>query len=393
MINKKFILNVRKRIKGGYFLIAFFFVFIISVAAFFYYDSIFWEYSSTKAVETIIDGVEEKRVRHIKTPESVKAIYMTACVAGTPSMRERLVDLADSTEINSIIINIKDETGRISFNTDNPLLKDAAVGTCKVADMAEFIEYLHEKNIYTIGRIAVFQDPYLVKKNPELAVKERGGEKVWRDRKGLSWISVCSKESWDYTIELAKESEKIGFDELNFDYIRFPSDGDMNNISYPSCGAVTFSKQDRLEDFFFYLNKGLRDLGIPTSADLFGMVATNKDDLNIGQVLERAEPYFDFIAPMVYPSHYPAGFKNLSDPNKYPYEIIKYSMDEAARRLVAASSTPLKLRPWLQDFDYPVTYTADMVRAQIKATYDAGLTSWMLWDPSNKYTRDALEAQ
>jgi len=345
------------------------------------------------AVETIIDGVEEKRVSHIKTPESVKAIYMTACVAGTPSIRERLVELADSTEINSIIINIKDETGRISFNTDNPLLKYAAVGTCKVADMAEFIEYLHEKNIYTIGRIAVFQDPYLVKKNPELAVKERDGEKVWRDRKGLSWISVCSKETWDYTIELAKESEKIGFDELNFDYIRFPSDGDMNNISYPSCGVGTFSKQDRLEDFFFYLDKGLRDLGIPTSADLFGMVATNKDDLNIGQVLERAEPYFDFIAPMVYPSHYPAGFKNFSDPNKYPYEIIKYSMDEAARRLVAASSTPLKLRPWLQDFDYPVTYTADMVRAQIKATYDAGLTSWMLWDPSNKYTRGALKAQ
>ena len=127
------------------------------------------------------------------------------------------------------------------------------------------------------------------------------------------------------------------------------------------------------------------------SADLFGMVTTNPDDLNIGQIIEFAEPYFDFLAPMVYPSHYPKGFRGYQNVNAYPYEIVKFSMDRGVLRLIAASSTPAKLRPWLQDFDYPVPYTPEMVKAQIQAVYDAGLTSWMLWDPTNIYTTEILE--
>lgn len=386
----KFVSKVRKKVRMSYFVIAFVFIFAVPAAAFIYPKTSFFKYSSSGEV---LKEEEKNKTFHIKTPEPVKALYMTACAAGTPSLRERVIGLADDTEINSIVVNIKDETGRISFDTENPLLKEAVSKECKVANMKGLVEKMHDKNIYVIGRIAVFQDPYLVKNRPELAVRDASGNNIWRDRKGLSWVSACSKDAWDYVIELAKESEKIGFDELNFDYIRFPSDGNMNDISYPSCGEGSISKPDRLEDFFFYLRKNLRELEIPISADLFGMVTTNTDDLNIGQVLEKADSYFDYIAPMVYPSHYPKWFKNYSDPNSYPYEIVNSSMAEAARRLVAASSTPSKLRPWLQDFDYPVTYTADMVRAQIKATYDAGLTSWMLWDPSNKYTREALEKQ
>jgi hypothetical protein len=261
---------------------------------------------------------------------------------------------------------------------------------CIVSDMAKFVDSLHKKNIYAIGRITVFQDPYYTNKRPDMAIKKASDKTTWKDRKGLSFIDVGAKEYWDYIIALSEESyTKIGFDELNFDYIRFPSDGDMKNIYY------TFSngkkKADVLKDFFAYLNQNLKNTGVVLSADLFGMTTTNKDDLNIGQILEYAEPYFDYIAPMVYPSHWPSGIFGFKDVNAHPYEIVKLSMAEASKRLIAASSTPDKLRPWLQDFDYPVTYTADMVRKQKQAVYDASLKSWMLWDPANKYTPEALD--
>jgi len=148
-----------------------------------------------------------------------------------------------------------------------------------------------------------------------------------------------------------------------------------------------------LQEFFSYLSEKLRleNPKIVLSADLFGMTATNYDDLNIGQVLEYATPYFDYVAPMVYPSHYPTGFNGWQNPNHYPYEVVKFSMDIAVERLNNATTSPLKLRPWLQDFDYGGNYDEKEVRAQIQATYDAGLTSWMLWSASNKYTKEALE--
>lgn len=172
-----------------------------------------------------------------------------------------------------------------------------------------------------------------------------------------------------------------------FDYIRFPSDGNMSDIMFPISGKR--AKVEVLSEFFAYLNSQLADLPVPLSADVFGMTTTNYDDLNIGQVLEAIEPYFDYIAPMVYPSHYPVGFQGHRNPAAKPYEIVLYSMQKAAERLSHPTSTPTKLRPWLQDFDLGATYDADKVRAQIKAVYDAGLGSWMVWDPANKYTRGA----
>ena len=147
-----------------------------------------------------------------------------------------------------------------------------------------------------------------------------------------------------------------------------------------------------MRDFFRYIGGKFKTLGVPTSADLFGMVTTNTDDLNIGQVLEYAAPFFDYIAPMVYPSHYPPNFNGWKNPNDYPYEVIHFTMGSAVTRLNIASTSPLKLRPWLQDFDYGGDYDASDVRAQIQATYDVGLTSWMLWSASNKYTREALKS-
>ncbi|NOY35828.1 MAG: hypothetical protein GXP44_02830 [bacterium] len=351
----------------------------------------------TKAADTV--KVPAKKVfvaTHIKTPDKVRAVYMTACVAATPSLREKLVKLANDTEVNSIVIDIKDYTGTISFPSDNPALKGTEGGGCVARDMRDFIARLHGEDIYVIGRITVFQDPYYTKLRPDLAVKKADGVSVWKDYKGLSFIDVGAEDYWKYIVAVSKASHALGFDELNFDYIRFPSDGNMRNISFPFSGKQieadpALGKAEVLRNFFAYLKGNLKSAGVVLSADLFGMTATNKDDLNIGQLLEYAIPYFDYISPMVYPSHYPRGFNGYKNVNAHPYDIVKFSMDEGVKRLIAASSTPLKLRPWLQDFNYPVVYTAEMVRAQKQAVYDAGLNSWMLWDPANRYTREALD--
>lgn len=332
-------------------------------------------------------------VRHLATPKPVKAIYMTACVASMPSLRSRLVKLANTTEINAIMINIKDETGGVSFKTGNPLFKSATSIGCSVPDLKQFVEELHRNNIYAIGRIAVFQDPHFVKLHPEYAVKRASDGAVWRDRKGISWLDVKAKPVWDYTAALAKETYDLGFDEINFDYIRFPSDGNMNDIAYPYYRRAEQTKAEALKSFFVYLHSQMTSAGIPTSVDLFGMTATNKDDLGIGQVLENALPYFDYVAPMVYPSHWPAGWNGFKKPATVPYEVIKISMGAAVNKARMASSSPAKLRPWLQDFDLGADYTAPMIRAQIKATYDVGLDSWMIWDPKNVYTAGAYVQQ
>jgi hypothetical protein len=336
---------------------------------------------------------------------------MTACVAGTPSFRAKLLKLANETEINSIMIDVKDYTGTISFDTDHPSFVNNAGTGCKVRDMEEFIETLHDNDIYVIARITAFQDPYLAKIYPDWSVKKNSDKNInWKDRKGISYIDAGNKEMWKYLVDLGKESYAIGFDEINYDYIRFPSDGDMKDIYFPwsndilisniakpaigtSTPAVKGGKSIVMRSFFEYLHENFKDTGIIISADLFGMTATNYDDLNIGQILEDAGPYFDFIAPMVYPSHYPVGFlgyKSVAEVNANGYEIVNYSMKIAADRLIAIGESPLKLRPWLQDNDYPVHYTPAMVRGQIQATYDAGLTSWMLWDAGNTYTQSAL---
>lgn len=370
-----------------------------------------------KEEQEVIEEKQIEKAKHIKIPEQVKAIYMTSCVVGTKDFRQELVDLIGETELNSIIIDIKDFSGTLSFPTQNEKWKYAwDESKCGTSDMKDFISYLHEKDIYVIGRITVFQDPLYTKRHPESAVKRASDGAVWKDHKGLSFIEVGAKDYWAHVVELAKESYELGFDEINFDYVRFPSDGNMEDIYFPHSNEIIvkngkLGKQLALEEFFKYLDKELRaDLPADStqrpiiSADLFGMTTTNSDDLNIGQVQERALPYFDFIAPMVYPSHYPNGFNGWANPNHYPYELIHFVMSEGVKKIentLSSTTTPAymkenvhkdQLRPWIQDFDYGGDYGPVEVREQIQAVYDVGLDSWMIWAPSNRYTREALNS-
>jgi hypothetical protein len=384
-----------------------------------------------EVVEEVVEKVVDTRevVMHVPLPEQVRTIYMTSCVAGTKDFREKLVTLMEETEVNSVIIDIKDYSGTISFPPMHTSWQSAwEEARCGTSDMKAFIATLHEKNIFVIGRITVFQDPFYSELHPELAVKKADRTTVWRDHKGLAFIDVGARPYWDHIIELSVDSYNIGFDELNFDYVRYPSDGPMSDIAFTH-GEYGDDKQANLEAFFKYLNEQLddeerfaavrhentgREKDVPwTSADLFGMTTTNTDDLSIGQIIERAAPYFDFIAPMVYPSHYPDSFLGLGNPNNHPYEVVHYAMESGVERMTATTtvvagfehtrigtSTPAiytkptwgadKLRTWIQDFDYGGDYDAADVRAQIQASYDAGVMSWMIWAPSNIYTREAL---
>lgn len=344
--------------------------------------------------ESQVASIPVVLVIHLETPEPLKALYMTSCVAATPNWRDSLKELIETTELNAVVIDIKDYTGVVSFPNDFP--KSFGGRGCVVSDMREFVQALHEANIYVIGRISVFQDPSYTKLFPELAVRKKSDGEVWKDYKGLSFIDVGAGPYWDYIVKLSEESYELGFDELNFDYVRYPSDGNTQDALY-NWSVGTTTKQEMLGNFFEYLHDNLKGTGVKLSVDLFGMTTTVENDMGIGQILEGAFPYFDYISPMVYPSHYPSTWNGFANPAEYPYEVIKIAMARGVEREMAwrisqnlATTTPSKFRPWLQDFNLGATYDADKVRAQIQATYDVGLTSWMLWSAGNKYTISAL---
>jgi hypothetical protein len=268
--------------------------------------------TALEATTTTIILPEPFKITHLKTPEPVKALYMSSWVAGNKELRNKLVDIVDTTELNSIVIDIKDYTGRISFEVDDPELKKFGSVEKRITDMKEFISELHKKNIYVIGRLSTFQDSFLIKTHPEYAVKTKAG-KVWGDYKGVGWLDAGAKPVWEYVASIGKESYAQGFDEINFDYIRFPSDGNMIDISYPySEGRI---KSQVLNEFFAFVDTYFHEKNIPISADIFGMTTSNRDDLGIGQIIENALAHFDYVAPMVYPSHYPPNFNGPADAN------------------------------------------------------------------------------
>jgi hypothetical protein len=333
-------------------------------------------------------------ITHISTPDPVKAIYFTSWAAGTPSFQKEMWSLLDgSTEINSIVIDVKDYSGRIGYIINDSRFKDPMIDSVgspqnRIPDIEQFIGKLHEKGVYVIGRVAVFQDPYTTMVHPEWAVRDSRTGKPWKDAGGAYWLDPDSRDAWAYIAAIAKQTYAVGFDEVNFDYVRFPSDGAISDAIFDKTASTT--KAEVIKDFFSYLHDELSPLGIPISVDLFGQTTSETNDMGIGQIIENAFPYFDYIDPMVYPSHYIDGFDGYAKPALHPYEIVKYSMGTAVARAIAASSTPSKLRPWLQAFDLGAVYTPAMVDAQKQATYDVGLDSWLLWNAGAIYTKEEL---
>lgn len=309
-------------------------------------------------------------------PEIIKAVYVTGYSAGTQRYLAYLTNLFKTTEINAVVIDIKDYSGLVSYKSG------------AIKDIDSLVRFFHDQNVYVIGRIVVFEDPAYAKARPDLAIYNRNKpETLWKDNNGLSWLDPASKDVWDYNISLAKDVFYHGFDEVNFDYVRFPSDGNVGNMGFPVWDEKA-PKAQIIKGFFSYLRAGLANEKI--SVDLFGQTTTNTDDMGIGQVIENAFENFDYVSPMVYPSHYINGFMGFANPAEHPYEIVNYSMSTAlAREKVKTALLPVaKLRPWLQDFNMGADYTADMVKQEIKAVEDSLASEYngfMLWNPSNIY--------
>lgn len=330
---------------------------------------------------------EASRAAHLKTPEEVKAIYLTSA---TPSVSrfDDLIGLVERTELNAMVIDIKDSYGKVAYDSEVPLAKTVGISKGKIKDLPALIARLHEKNIYAIARIAVFQDPALSRARPDLSLQDAGGG-VWGDRKGVTWVDPAAKEVWAYNAALAKEAYKLGFDEINFDYIRFATDGAVSRIRYPFYD-VNMPKWQVMRNFFKYISGEMSAEGIPTSVDLFGIVLWREDDVNIGQRLVDALEYFDYVSPMLYPSHFPTGFEGWENPSVHPYEIYKRSIDRGMATTASTTGARAKLRPWIQDFDLGADYNAGMVREEIRGSEEAGGTGWMIWNARNVYTEGAF---
>ena len=331
-------------------------------------------------------------------PKIINAIFVTGYSAGSKKYLNYLSNLFATTEINAVVIDIKGSDGNVTYASGAPDVKKYNLYKGAIKDIDGLLKFLHDKNIYVIGRIAVFEDPMYSKARPELAIYNKietansSKTVLWYDKNKLSWLDPASKDVWDYNISLAKDAASHGFDEINFDYIRYPSDGNITDINYNLTSGKT--KADNMEEFFKYLSTEIKKVdNIPISADIFGLTTEAKDDMGIGQVWEKIIPYFDFVCPMVYPSHYPPLTYGYKNPSLHPYEVINKALMSAIIKTKAINQNKSKIRPWLQDFDLGAIYTKDMIQSEIKAVYYNGLNSWMLWDPSNKYTPSALKLE
>lgn len=321
-------------------------------------------------------------------PKAVKGVYLTAWNAGNPTKLREIVDLIDRTELNAVVVDVKTDAGLVAFPINDATAQNAGAVNAYLSDLKAFAADLRARGIYTIARIVAFKDPVVAPANPGWAVLDTSGA-VWRDYNGVAWLNPYSSEAQDYIIRVAKAAAASGFDEVQFDYVRFPTDGDLSAIVYP--GEDDRLPEQVIADFLARARAELAPYGVPVSADVFGLVTSVSDDMGIGQQLEAIAGAVEIISPMLYPSHYEAGNLGLPDPNSMPYETVYTALVDARDRIERAGlQAGTWVRPWLQDFSWGYTYGPDEVRAEIEATCDAGYTSWLLWNAANVYTEGAL---
>jgi hypothetical protein len=313
-------------------------------------------------------------------PENIRAVYMTSWVASTPRIRQRLVDQINDTDLNAVVIDIKDATGQVAIPVSDPDLA-RRVNQRMVKDLGYFVDSLCQQGIYPIARIVLFKDPVYAELFPAEAVQYESGNLWWGD--GSYWVSAASEQFWDYAAGIAQDAYDLGFQEINLDYIRFPSIGDLSAAAYPYRGGR--SKPEVIVDLLQYWDTNVRKTGPKVSVDLYGLSLSDPEDVGIGQHLEDFVPYVDVIAPMTYPSHYSSGFAGVTNPAEHPYLVMYVSVKDGIERLEKLDAVD-KLRPWIQDFTIQgVHYGAAEVQQQIEALYDLGIESWTLWDPQNTY--------
>ncbi len=319
----------------------------------------------------------------------IKAVYANHGILGSPDGLDSLIEIANTTEINAIVVDVKQDT--IYYDSEVQFFRDTGI-VRPLFDLDETLAKLEANNIYAIARMVVFQDPLVAQARPDLAVEDsRGG--LWVNVDGVAWVNAFKEELWDANIALAVELVERGFQEVQYDYVRFPTDGDLNYIQFDR-EYTAEAREDAITEFMRRSKIAVNEAGAYLAADLFGFITLVDDEQWIGQRFSRLEPHLDFVCMMIYPSHFETG--NIASapghPNDYPYETIYESL-QRAEQLVPGSSA--KFRPWLQDFSYGFMglrdYTPDDVRAQIDAAEEFGASGWMLWGNPRQISVEALK--
>ena len=314
-------------------------------------------------------------------PSEVRGVHVTMALASLEGKLKEYLDLTRE-GLNTIELDVKDENGEVGFVASAVPLATRVGAARPYYKPRRVAATVHARGVYLIGRVVMFEDPRLSEGRPDLAIRTTGGA-VWRNDAGLGWTNPYDRRVWDYNVSIAEVAARAGFDEIQFDYVRFPTDGNTDVIVYP--GKTATPPAWVIAEFVHYAAKRLKPLGARVSTDVFGLAATR--DLGIGQLPKRIAKYVDAVYPMVYPSHYGPGEYGLEDPNGSPGPTVEWSLADFRRELRKSDA---QLIPWLQDFSYGRTYGLADVRAQIDAARLMGAKGYLLWNPLGIYTPGAL---
>ena len=335
----------------------------------------------------------------VDTRERVKAkgIYLSSAYFNKKI--DDAIALIDRTELNAIVIDIKSDAGYISYRMDYDLAKEIGACSDTIGNIEATVKKLKEHGIYLIARIVTLKDPILADRKRELALKNKDGS-IFRDSAGLAWVNPYEDQVWEYLTEICRQCAKIGFDEVNLDYIRFSTDKGMSNVDFgPKAEEMT--RIEVITEGIRKICEEIKPLGVFVSCDVYGAIISSSVDAKIvGQSYFNMAKYLDYICPMVYPSHYGNGYYGLDYPDTHPYELVYNALMDSQKVLymIDPAENKAEVRPWLQDFtatwvSHHLKYGKDEVRKEINAVYDAGYSQWLLWNAGVVYTEDALEKE
>lgn len=328
--------------------------------------------------------------------QKVRGIYVTGPMAGSAAM-DNLITLVDETELNAMVIDVKNDDGNITYKMNLDSARETGACVNYISDMEGLMAKLKEHHIYTIARVVCFKDPYLAAAKAELALKKPDGTSV-TDANGLAFVNPYCEETWEYIVDVAIAASELGFDEIQFDYVRFPIGADADAADY-GVDLNTYTKEQAITGFLSYAAERFGEENIVFGADVFGTIIGSETDVErVGQNYRTLGETVDVLSPMVYPSHYANGVFGLDVPDAHPYETVLAALQGSGKELeTIGEADRAVVRPWLQSFtatwvDGHIPYEGEEIRQQIQAVHDAGYEEWILWNASNRYSAEGLEA-
>jgi len=342
------------------------------------------------------DSIAPRVITRVPTPDTLRGLYVNRWAALGRKLND-LIGVAKRTEVNALVIDVKDDRGFVLYRSSVPLAREIGADTAdghwmSGAKLRAVLDTMAAHKIYPIARIVVAKDPLLAQKKLDLAIKRKSDLKPWLDKNGKPWLDPHQRVVWQYAVDLAREAHELGFSEVQFDYVRFPDEKRLiSETIYPLANGRT--RAQVIRDQLGFVRSALKPLGMRVTADVFGLTATDTTDMGIGQRWEMFVDQVDVVLPMIYPSHFARGTYRLRNPNAHPYQTIDHALKDAIAR---SDSVPnaASVIPWYQDFTLGAPrYGAAEIRAQKKAGYDNGFQSWILWNPKSNYTVAALEPQ